>query len=370
MTTDTVGGVWAYSLELSAGLLKAGMEVSLVSFGRLPNELQARQVNSVRGYYPSHFLYIPTDFPLEWMQGEPDLDKGKAFLDRLISSYRPAILHTNQFCHGDLTSPVPRIVVAHSDVISWWHAKHSPGSGEVGPSGAWFARYRSLVAAGIRGADAVVAPTQWQLAQLARHYGNPGSRGVAIPNAAHARDEGPARRMQTITAGRIWDECKNIGILEEADLPVPSFIAGDLSQSPHLAVAPNSHRNVYYLGEIDHASLSGLFEMSEIYVGPSLYEPFGLAPLEAAHAGCALVLSDLESFREIWEDAASYFDPRDPKCLRQTVNHLSQNPAVCRKMGERARERARDLYGVDLFTDRYLTLYSKVIASSRLSHAA
>jgi glycosyltransferase involved in cell wall biosynthesis len=78
-------------------------------------------------------------------------------------------------------------------------------------------------------------------------------------------------------------------------------------------------------------------------VQPSLYEPFGLAPLEAARAGAALVLSDIPSLREVWADAATYVAPRDSRGLAAAVNALTRQPALLAERAAAALQRARAL---------------------------
>src|SRR5262249_40439508 len=58
---------------------------------------------------------------------------------------------------------------------------------------------------------------------------------------------------------------------------------------------------------------------SSIYAATSQYEPFGLAPLEAALSRCALVASDIPSFRELWDGAAVFFADNDAASLRRPV---------------------------------------------------
>ena len=114
------------------------------------------------------FKFIPTDYPLEWMQGDLRLDESSAFLLATAQSTYPDVLHVNQMCYGDLQSRVPKLVVSHSDLISWSHAcnktRHFDGD--------WYARYVHLVSSGLAGGDVVVAPTAFQLDQIARHYGS------------------------------------------------------------------------------------------------------------------------------------------------------------------------------------------------------
>jgi glycosyltransferase involved in cell wall biosynthesis len=79
---------------------------------------------------------------------------------------------------------------------------------------------------------------------------------------------------------------------------------------------------------------------SGIFVSPSLYEPFGLAALEAAAAGTPLVLADIPTYRELWSDAAVFFPPRDAGALAEAVNRLASSDDDRRRLGAAARRRA------------------------------
>src|SRR5205085_1796692 len=65
------------------------------------------------------------------------------------------------------------------------------------------------------------------------------------------------------------------------------------------------------LGQLPPARLTGLLAARPVFASAALYEPFGLSVLEAAQAGCALVLSDIATHRELWGDAALYVPARD-----------------------------------------------------------
>jgi glycogen(starch) synthase len=60
ITTDTIGGVWTFTQELTTGLLQAHCQVVLVSFGRLPNDQQQQWVSNMRRSWESHFHSSPT----------------------------------------------------------------------------------------------------------------------------------------------------------------------------------------------------------------------------------------------------------------------------------------------------------------------
>jgi glycosyltransferase involved in cell wall biosynthesis len=82
-------------------------------------------------------------------------------------------------------------------------------------------------------------------------------------------------------------------------------------------------------------------EVTAVFVRPSLYEPFGWAVLEAGRAGCALVLGDIPSLREVWSDAAVFVPARDHQALAREVNRLIAEEDVRRQYGARDRARAQ-----------------------------
>jgi glycosyltransferase involved in cell wall biosynthesis len=79
---------------------------------------------------------------------------------------------------------------------------------------------------------------------------------------------------------------------------------------------PESHVR---LGQVTDRQLALLYQRAAYHVFPSLYEGFGLPPLEAMAAGCPSVCSNASSLPEVVADAALLFDPRDP---RQLLRHM------------------------------------------------
>jgi glycosyltransferase involved in cell wall biosynthesis len=77
-----------------------------------------------------------------------------------------------------------------------------------------------------------------------------------------------------------------------------------------------------------------------VFVSTALYEPFGLAVLEAAAAGCALILSDIPSFRELWGDVAIFVDPHDEEAFSNAISRLIGDTLQRSLMGRAAQERA------------------------------
>jgi len=74
------------------------------------------------------------------------------------------------------------------------------------------------------------------------------------------------------------------------------------------------------LGYVTDDELAKLYRNATLFVYPSLYEGFGIPPLEAMAFGCPVVLSDIPVFREIFEDAACYVDPHSLNSIADGIN--------------------------------------------------
>ena len=353
LTTDTVGGVWTYTQELTEGLIEYGCSVILVSFGRLPSETQFQWSLRVSKEANNRFYFIPSEIPLEWMPNNSTIvDEGASLLHSIIRDLKPDLLHSNQFCFGRLSLAIPKLLVAHSDVLSWAEAC-VPGGLE--PS-SWLSRYVDMVQKGLQGADALVAPTFDMLSALKRNFVLPFSQSVISNGRSVKESDCPVERLlQAVTAGRLWDPSKNLSVIEQIkDFPV--MIAGDVDGQPMLLPRNSTLR---YLGFLPESELHCLFRQSHIYIAASIYEPFGLAPLEAALCGCALVANDVPSFREVWGSAALYF--RTLPQLQRLLERLSSDGGLLADMQSHTLARARR-YTAKTMTLKYLAAYTKLIS--------
>ncbi|HEY6308531.1 MAG TPA: glycosyltransferase family 4 protein [Candidatus Angelobacter sp.] len=356
VTADTAGGVWTFVRELVTGLTGRGVQVTLVSFGDFPSPGQKKWMEPLR-----NLDYHPTTFKLEWMQDSAaDMEVSAEFLRDIIRRTKPDLIHFNQFYYGALDCEVPRVVVAHSDVVSWWMAVH----GETPPQTSWLDWYRHAVMRGLAGATAVVAPSQWMLDQVERYYLKP-NRPAVIYNGRTPALFNPSvtKEQRIMTAGRLWDQGKNIGLLLAAEMPAPVEIMGarghGRAQSMELS-ARKAGPNVHFRPQRDEQQMAKTLARTAIYAAPSLYEPFGLAPVEAAFSRCALVVSDIPSFRELWEDAAVYFRSNDPGELRQALELLVGDPWLRWRHANLAYKHALRKFSAARMTDDYMNLYRAV----------
>lgn len=351
MTTDAVGGVWTYSTTLSRALCARGYEVVLVGMGPPPRPEQVAAIADVAG-----LTFEETDLALEWMDPEgDDIARARTVLADIAERTEPDLIHLNSFREAALDFAAPVLVVAHSCVGSWWQACR-PNT----PIEPRWQTYLSNVAHGLDCADAWVAPTQAYRRWIEGYYG-PSTGGEAIWNGATAA---PAEAKQPfiLAAGRLWDEAKNLQVLARIApaLPWPLRVAG-ATRSPEGEPA-EAVIGLDWLGELPHAALIDQMRRAAIFVAPALYEPFGLTVLEAADCGCALVLADIPSFRELWDGAALFVDPRDNERLAEALQMLAHDNALRARLQRRAQKRARR-YSLDAMVDDYCDLYGRLAVS-------
>ncbi len=363
LTTDSVGGVWTYTEELSAGLVANGHQVTLVSLGTKLDRGQQAWVASMRSPL---FHCVETEYRLEWMDDPAeDLLRSRELLCDLIARLQPDLLHTNQFAYGTLSDTLPVLLTGHSDVLSWWQAVH----GESAPDTGRLRAYTALVRAGLLTATRLAAPTAWMARELREQYGVARTVEV-IPNGRSPElfTAGAPKQLRALTVGRAWDPGKNTALLDNVNAPMPLLVAGEAASPAapaFVADAPATVRGgITYLGKQHAPDLRELYARTAIYIATSCYEPFGLAPLEAALSGCALVLADLPTLREIWADAAFYFPPRDPTALASVLGMLARDPDGTRALAARAHARAREHYTARAMVRNHEAVYGAMLAAA------
>lgn len=117
-----------------------------------------------------------------------------------------------------------------------------------------------------------------------------------------------------------------------------------------------------WLGRLDAAPLRRELERSAVYASLSLYEPFGLGVLEAAQAGCALVLSDIPTFRELWQGAAVFVPAQDEAAVAKALDGLLHDPAAATALGRAAAARAAR-FSVGAMVEGTLGVYARALAA-------
>jgi glycogen(starch) synthase len=350
MTADCVGGVWNYSLDLAEALTRVGVQVGIATMGPRPSQSQKAQAARI-----SNLRLFESDYKLEWMDLPwADVDAAGIWLLDLARNFLPDIVHLNGFSHAGLAWNAPVVVVAHSCIRSWWKAVKSE------PVPAHFAEYTRRVSAALRSASLLIAPTNAMLDAIDQNYDLSVPKKV-IPNGRSRSVYFPAEKIDFIlTAGRLWDEAKGLQFLERIapELKWPICAAGE---KRHPSGSHESFKNIQLLGHLDIYKLAEYLSAASIYAAPALYEPFGLTVLEAALSGCALVLSDIPSFRENWSGAALLISVDEPMEWCAALNRLSNDRPLRQNLAQLAQERALELHPEEIGS-RYLNAYREVLA--------
>lgn len=330
VTADAVGGVWQYSLDLARGLSALNFDTALAILGPSPSEQQLAAARQIAG-----LELIDTGLPLDWLAEDArSLARAGAALDKLARQTGANILQLNMPALAATTDfHLPVVAVQHSCVATWWEAVH----GTALPDD--FAWRTALVGSGLVKADAVITPTAAFGEATRRRYGLPkppktvhnGRAPLPVPEAAS--------HDFAFTAGRLWDEGKNLVTLDGAAgrLGVPVHAAGPVRGPNGTSVAFD---HLHCLGTLGEEELGRWLGARPVFVSTALYEPFGLAVLEAAAAGCPLILSDIPTFRELWDEVAIFVAPRDEQGFADAIGDLVGDGSQRSRMGQAARERA------------------------------
>jgi glycogen synthase len=353
MTADTVGGVWTYTVELARMLGKQGIDIVLATMGEPLTREQCETVGELH-----NAEVFESSFKLEWMQDPwKEIDLASAWLLELEESLQPDVVHLNGYVHGALPWHAPVLIAAHSCVLSWWLAVR----GEPAP-GMWVT-YRKRVTRGLHAVDAVVAPSRAMVTVLNQHYGPIDVR--VIPNGRDSELFIPLEKEpMVLVVGRLWDEAKNIVALEHAApaLSWPVYVAGE-QRHPDGGVA--EQQNVTFLGALPISATAEWMGRAAIYALPARYEPFGLSVLEAGLCGCALVLGDIPSLRENWDDAAVFVPPNDPEALQEAIEDLINDGERREALAVCARARALQ-FTPERMASGYIALYSDLMMANNL----
>ena len=320
-TTNGAGGTWQYSLGLARGLSRIGVDTLLAVLGPEPSAAQAMAADAIEG-----LELVGTGLALAGAAdgagslratGDELAELAIAHGADLVQLGTPAIAAQSRF-------PVPIVAVHHRCAATWWEAAHGTA---LPPE---FAPRSELIRAGLEAAHIVVTPTAAFGAATQRVYGLP---------------EPPRTVHHGLT-------------------PLP------VQRSPHdVAVAvplegPNGvgvmFDNVHSLDTVDEAAPGD----RPVFVSTALYEPFGFAVLEAAASGCPLILSDIPTFRELWDGVAVFVDPRDEQGFTRAIADLVADAFGRAAMGRAARQRAA-LYTADAMAAQMAAIYRSLLPPVR-----
>jgi len=123
------------------------------------------------------------------------------------------------------------------------------------------------------------------------------------------------------------------------------LIGDEISQYAELRRAVHQHqlhKYVRFLGYLPEETLAIMYRLAGVFVFPSLYEGFGLPPLEAMASGTPVVTSNVSSLPEVAGDAAVLVDPYDPVAIAEGIYQVLTNSQLREELRRKGLARARE----------------------------
>lgn len=241
----------------------------------------------------------------------------------------------------------------------------------------WFSRpYRMFYSFATpvisRSAQAIITVSEFSKGEIIKYLNTDPGKIVVVPNAVSAnitQDEGSGMdkeilKKKYLLAVSSLDPRKNHQRLIEAfgqdgfkDYNL--LLVGKGSRNFNVRLETGDNSRIKFLGYISDADLSLLYKRAELFVYPSLYEGFGIPPLEAMANGCAVVVSDIESLREVCGDAAEYVNPQSASSIGEGVLNVLHDEGLRGELVSRGMKRAA-YFSWQRSAERLLALLSQI----------
>jgi glycosyltransferase involved in cell wall biosynthesis len=293
---------------------------------------------------------------------------------------RAQVFHAPHYVVSPFT-PCPYVVTIH-DCIHLRFPQYLPN--RLAPHYA-----RAMMRSAARGAARVLTVSNASKEDILHYLGVPADKIEVVYNALDVRLATPPtgaditrvrERFQLTSpfilyAGNIKPH-KNVDRLIEAYailrrmgiVGVKLLIIGDqISKYPNLRRLVHRfqlHQHVRFLGFVPEATLAALYRLASVFVFPSLYEGFGLPPLEAMAAGAPVVTSNVSSLPEVVGDAALLIDPLQPESIAQAIARILGEPGLRSELVRRGHERVK-AFSWERSVARIRDIYAEVAGAPR-----
>ena len=247
----------------------------------------------------------------------------------------------------------------------------------------------SRVPRAIERASMVLADSECTKKDLVRLLGAPVEKievvyGGVSPVFSSVTDESLLYQIQKkygidrpfiLSVGRL-EPRKNLGRLidayrllrQETNLPHRLLLAGEegwLYDSLFVQVEKLELKSdVIFLGFVPDEELPALFSLADVFAFPSLYEGFGLPPLEAMACGAPVVASDTSCLPEVLSEAALFVDPTDVRALAETLHRVLIDEELRQEMSKRGLGRAAQ-FSWSASAQKLLSVYERAAGGSK-----
>jgi glycosyltransferase involved in cell wall biosynthesis len=235
------------------------------------------------------------------------------------------------------------------------------------PNRAAYAYARAAMWSAARHSDRILTVSEASKRDILRFFGVPPEKISVVYNAIDERfwvEPGPdvvarvRERFQldhgfVLYAGTIRPHKNLVRLIEAFDTlrrdgfeDLKLLIIGDeISKLPALRRAVHGHKlhkHVRFLGFVPDDTLAVLYRLAGVFVFPSLYEGFGLPPLEAMASGTPVVTSNISSLPEVVGEAAVLVDPYDVASIVDGIRRVLTDPDLATDLRKKGLLRARE----------------------------
>jgi len=332
------------------------------------------------GALPPNFHTVPLRAPERTVQGYREF---RTALARLKCD----LVHIPNLFSVPRAMPCPYVMTVHDMLEHMSRAREQ--------SGFWRSLHFQLTRRVLRGASRIFAVSQFTKSEIEKIFEIPSDRIEVVYNAiderflhghATAADrELIAKRYQVtypflLYAGRVSPHKNVVRMIEafsalktelERDQTLPDLkliiIGDDLSGNPDLrrtVVRSGVQNDVRFLGFVPIEVLRIFYDVAKIFVFPSLYEGFGLPPLEAMAHGTPVVTSNVSSLPEVVGKAAVLVNPENVFEIMRALHRVLTDPALRERMKERGYEQAAK-FSWETSVRRILEVYRQIAGDGR-----
>lgn len=174
----------------------------------------------------------------------------------------------------------------------------------------------------------------------------------------------PHKNLKTLVRGfkRVVAENNDIKLVLAGKRD--GFISGDPELRDMVEESEELSEKIVFTGFIQEEHLATLYAGARALIFPSVYEGFGLPPLEAMASGIPVAASDAASIPEVCGDAALYFDPHDDEVLAERIELILNDKEYADQLVNRGAERVKN-FSWDISADKHLCLFTEILKSRR-----
>ena len=336
-TADPNGAGWSHTASLARALARRDEDVLVMAFGAepTPGRRSEMEADGVR------LVTIPIPGPTT----DPNfVSAARQALTMMVEEWKPVVVQIDRCSFGDLELEVPKVLTVAADKT----ARVSRGRGPARK--------------GLLGADAVVSPTRALAEEISRRfeYRRPISMiqpGLEMGDQPISFSATKNKRSGIIFYGRTDEKADGFDLLLEATRQMGGDVQLRIGGEGNRPPLPGWVTDLGFFGADERATHFG---HAEIAVLPSRDEPFGLLSVEAALAGCALLLSDTPAYRELWHGAAVLVKPDDPAALAEAIKSLMTDTRKREECARLCRARALSGFGADRMVEEHRDVYRRI----------